>query len=108
MKTHDIKRIFKIAQKFEKVCIEYQTETVESWIACGKLTSFNIERPAFSETSGNLYRLADIKLVFDETRVYWAFGLMRFADKSTSENFLGLVGVGAEGNYVYLRIIPKQ
>ena len=107
MKTHDIKRMFKIAQKFDAVRIEYQTETHDSWRTYGKLTSFEIDRPPFPEKYGNWYRLAEIKLVFDDERVYWAYGLERFADrddKFACENFVGLVGCGFEGQYVYLKI----
>jgi hypothetical protein len=108
MRTHDLKRLFKISQRLERVCIQYQTETPHSWRDCGKLTSFEVERPPFPERGGNWHRMANIKLVFDDSRVYWAFGLDRFANKSNAENFVGLVGTGFEGQYVYLRFSPPK
>lgn len=108
MKTHDIKRIFKIAQKFDRVCIEYQTETHHSWKDCGKLTAFEVIRDPYALEVNQWYRRTDIKLVFDNTRVQWAFCLERFADRknNSTEDFIGLVGTGFENQYVYLRVIP--
>lgn len=103
-RTHDIKRMLRLAQKHDIICIEYETETCHSWQACGKLTDFQIIRP--EDCKKDPSRLADIKLVFDGDREYWAFGLERFADKLHLENFFGMVGTGEENQSVYLRIKP--
>lgn len=98
-----MKRVFKIAQKFDRVCMEYLGQGECDWGVCGKLTEFEISRPPFRETDGNWYRLAQIRLVFDHVQTYWAYGIEEFA-----KDFVGFRGVGFEGQYVFLRVIPNN
>jgi hypothetical protein len=90
MKTHDMKRVLKMATKLPSVTMEYDTERFDSWRKTGKLAGFKINRPPYA-VGENYYRLAEIELTFNDGSVFWANSIERF-----SSNFIGFSGVRSE------------
>ena len=99
-KTHDIKRLFKLALRQGLVTIEYDTQTKYSWRVTNKLKDFEVYRGTNPNDWGRPF---DIKFTFSGGQTLWAYGLERFATKG--EGFYGLVGTGFENQYVYLKVI---
>lgn len=108
MKNHDIKRVFKLAQRLSSVCIEFSSEGSinypdPSWKACGKLKDFRLVREEPNKGSHwEGYRFFELFLTIGD-REYHAGLFDRFA-----REFVGFEGEGDDGQHQFLKINGGQ